>query len=201
MKTPTAILRALLFLCTLFVVAAALAGCGSGGSSSSPTAGTALTVGTSYNPIPVGVATQYSSSLTVTWTSSNPSVATIDANGVALGKAAGTTTITATTVSTPIQTATSTLTVTSDTLTSIAISPTTYTFPSVGSTKQLTANGTYSNGNTYNITGVVTWTSSSTAAATVSATGLVTDVAAGSSTITATYPSTTISASMTVATQ
>jgi hypothetical protein len=59
----------------------------------------------------------------------------------------------------------------------------------VGQTAQLNAIGTYGNANhpsTQNITSVVSWTSSTAAVATVSASGLVTAVGAGTATMTAT---------------
>jgi hypothetical protein len=58
----------------------------------------------------------------------------------------------------------------------------------VGQTAQLTATGTYGNANhasTQNITGTVTWTSSTPSVATVSTSGVVTAVGAGSTIITA----------------
>lgn len=55
----------------------------------------------------------------------------------------------------------------------------------VGRTQQYTATGNYSNGTTQDLTGAVTWASTNTAAATISATGLVTTVAIGTTTITA----------------
>ena len=66
----------------------------------------------------------------------------------------------------------------------------------VGVTDQFTATGTYSNGTTQNLTSSVTWSSSSTAVATISSAGLATGVAAGSATIKAT--SGTISGSVTL---
>ena len=51
--------------------------------------------------------------------------------------------------------------------------------------QQFTATGSYSNGTTQNITAQVTWASSNTAVATISAVGLATGVAAGSTNITA----------------
>jgi hypothetical protein len=60
------------------------------------------------------------------------------------------------------------------TLTSLAISPATFTLQTVGQTQQLTATGTYNDGSTKNLTGTSTWSSSDTAVATVSGTGLVT---------------------------
>ncbi len=72
---------------------------------------------------------------------------------------------------------------------SLAVTPTAQTL-SVGQTVQFTATGTYGHGSnhpssTQNETTQVTWTSSSPAVATVSATGLATAVAPGSTTITA----------------
>jgi hypothetical protein len=58
----------------------------------------------------------------------------------------------------------------------------------VGQTAQLTATGTYGNGNhlsTQNITSLVTWSSTTPAVATVNSAGLVTAVSAGSTTIVA----------------
>jgi Bacterial Ig-like domain (group 2)/Divergent InlB B-repeat domain len=72
-------------------------------------------------------------------------------------------------------------------LDSIRVTPTTQSL-AVGQTVQLTATGTYGNANhalTQNITGAVTWTSSTPSVATVSASGIVTAVSAGSTTITA----------------
>jgi uncharacterized protein YjdB len=70
-------------------------------------------------------------------------------------------------------------------LTSIAVTPTSSTILPT-TTQQMTATGTYEGGGTQNITTQTTWTSSNTAVATVSSTGIVTAVGAGSSTITAT---------------
>jgi uncharacterized protein YjdB len=59
----------------------------------------------------------------------------------------------------------------------------------VGAIQQFTATGTYSDGMSYAITAQITWSSSNTSVATVSTSGLATTVAAGSTTITATYGS------------
>jgi len=73
----------------------------------------------------------------------------------------------------------------STSLVSISISPGSGLL-AVGNTLQLTATGTYSNGSTQNLTSTATWATSNSSAATV-ATGLVTAVANGSSSITASY--------------
>jgi hypothetical protein len=70
----------------------------------------------------------------------------------------------------------------------------------VAKTQQMTAIGTYDDGNQKNITGSTstTWTTSDATVASVSAAGLVTGVGAGSATITATNGVATGSASITV---
>ena len=72
-------------------------------------------------------------------------------------------------------------------LDSVQVTPAAQSLP-VGQTTQLTAIGTYGNASrprTQNITNGVTWTSTTPTVATVSATGLVTAVAVGTTTITA----------------
>ena len=70
------------------------------------------------------------------------------------------------------------------TVTSLAVSGTAAL--AVSQTSQLTATATLSGGTTENVTSTATWRSSNTAVATVSSGGLVTAVAAGTATITAT---------------
>lgn len=204
MKTPIHIFRSLMGLCLVVVL---LVGCG-GGASNNTNNNTIMattnrmTVATTYSSIPVGVVTQYSASLMSTWTSSNTTVAVIDANGVALGLAPGTTTITATTIPSAgsAQSVQATLTVTSASLVSIAVTPANYAFTAAASTKQFIATGTYSDNNQYGVTGQVEWTSSDNTLATVSATGIVQDLAPGAPTITATWPNTSISGSTQITT-
>ncbi len=130
---------------------------------------------------------------TASWVSSPTSIATIGLHtGLAKGVAAGSATITASlsTVKT-----TATLTVSSATLVSIAVTPSTASV-AAGNTKQFTATGTYSNGTTQNLTDTATWSSSATSVATVSSTGLATTIKMGTATITA--ASGTISGSATL---
>jgi hypothetical protein len=114
----------------------------------------------------------------MTWGSSSTSVATIVA-GKAQGVGAGTTTITATSGALSDST---TLTVTAATLTSIAVTPVDPTIAK-GTTVQFSAIGTYSDGSTQDLTTQVTWSSSSTATASITAGGFATGVGAGTSTI------------------
>ena len=73
---------------------------------------------------------------------------------------------------------------TARTLASLAITPANSSL-AIGSTQQLTATGTYSDGTTANLTGSVTWTSSDSTVETVSSSGLVTSVGLGTAMITA----------------
>jgi alpha-tubulin suppressor-like RCC1 family protein len=119
----------------------------------------------------------------VTWTSSNVAVATVSSSGLVTGVAAGgPVTITATSEG---QSGTGAVTITVIPVASVTVSPGSSTV-NVGATVQLTATTKDANGNV--LTGrVVTWTTNNAALATVSATGVVTGVAAGGPvTITAT---------------
>jgi hypothetical protein len=86
---------------------------------------------------------------------------------------------------------------TTATLTSVSVTPTNPAIP-VGSMQQFTATGTYSDGSTQNITGLVTWTSSNSNVATISSSGLATGTAAGSSGIDATLNGVTGSTNLTI---
>jgi len=110
----------------------------------------------------------------VTWNSSSPAIATITSAGLATGVAPGTVSITATSGTVIAYT---TLTVTSATLVSIEITPTTTPTGYVGTTEafsmttgavqQFTAIGTFSDNSNQDITALVTWSSSSSSAPTV----------------------------------
>ncbi len=120
----------------------------------------------------------------VTWSSSASSVATVSASGLVSAVSNGTATITATDGS-KTAAVTVTVAVQAATLSSIAVTPASGSALNIGSTRQLAATGTYSDGGTAILASGLTWTSSATSIATVSSSGLVTAVAAGSTTITA----------------
>ncbi|HEX8946227.1 MAG TPA: Ig-like domain-containing protein [Gemmatimonadaceae bacterium] len=129
----------------------------------------------------------------VTWVSSNNSVATVSATGDVTAVALGTATITATSEG---KTGTASVTVAPAAVGSVTVSPATASVI-VGQTTNLTATVKDANGAV--LTGrTVTWTSSNTAIATVSATGVVTGVAVGSATITATSEGKSGTAAVTV---
>ncbi len=106
---------------------------------------------------------------------------------VALGSACGGSSTTSPTPQTP---ATS--------VSSVALSGT-LALPATGQTSQLTATARMSDGTSQAVTSQATWQSSNPAVATVSATGLVSGVGYGTSTITATYQGVSGTATFTVA--
>ena len=132
----------------------------------------------------------------LTWSSSSTSIATIDSTGFASSTGTGTATITA---SSGGVSGTATLTVSAATLVSIAVTPANSSM-AVGTTKQFTATGTFTDSSTQDITTTVTWTSLSAAAATINAHGLASSVAAGNTTIRATFGSVSGSTGLTVST-
>src|SRR5205823_14623977 len=118
---------------------------------------------------------------TVTWSSSNTSVASVTSSGLVSGGAAGSATITATSEG---QSGTASITVTSVPVASVSVTPTSANV-NEGKTVQLTATPKDGGGNP--LSGrTIAWSSSNTAVATVSSSGLVTGKVAGSATITAT---------------
>ena len=134
---------------------------------------------------------------TVTWSSTNSSVATISSAGLATGVGAGSTTIAATSGSIGGST---TLTVRPPaTLVSISVTPANSSI-GTGAEQQFTAAGTYSDSSTQNLTSGVTWSSTNSSVATISSAGLATGVGAGSTTITATSGSISGSTTLTVTT-
>jgi hypothetical protein len=144
----------------------------------------------------MGSATPTTTNITssVTWSVSNPNVATITAAGVATAVGAGYTQIMAESGGI---TATSDMTVTipgatsgttGSTIVSLAVIPGSQSVASPTQTSQFLAIGTTSSATTVNLTGQVAWSSSSTQIATIgAATGLATAVGQGSTTITALY--------------
>jgi len=139
----------------------------------------------------------------VTWTSSTPTVATINSTGMATAVGAGTTTITATMNGfTGTITASATLTVTAsavstEPIVSVTITPGLQSLSQINQTAQFIALGTTGSGTTVNLTnqtakvGTATinaavWSSSVPAVGTISATtGVATSAGAGTTTITA----------------
>ena len=169
----------------------------------------AVAVSLAQSSISVGQTTQATATLydsrnrvlnrSVTWSSSDPAVATVSASGLVTGLKAGTTSIIA---SRGTKSGSAALTVTDISSTGIAsvasvtISPATATI-TVGQTQALTTTLRDSSGNV--LTGrTVAWTSSNSSVETVTGSGTVTGVAQGTATITATSEGVNGTASITV---
>ncbi len=121
----------------------------------------------------------------VTWTATAPA-ATISSGGLAKTYTQGSSVITAS-FNTPggLISGTATLTVTPPTLVSISVQPAATTVV-VGNTVQFTAQGTFGDGTTQDLTSLVTWTATAPVA-TISSGGLATTYTQGSSVITAAF--------------
>jgi trimeric autotransporter adhesin len=120
--------------------------------------------------------------------SSTGNVATVgnsgNTQGVVLSTAVSTNTPVTITAALNGVSGSTTVTVTTATLSSIAISPTTPSI-SVGQTQQLRATGTFSDGSTQDLTLFAAWSSDTATVAVVDSSGLVTAAGAGSANITA----------------
>ena len=161
-----------------------LSGCG-GGSSSSSSPPTTINVTPKSASISPNRAQAFSATaqdskgntltgVVFAWVSSAPNVASIDSNGVALGRTSGSTQITAS--ASCVTSAPATLNVTQP-IASITISPPTATI-AVNATQQFTAAAVDANGNA--VTGVTfTWANNSSVIATIDGNGLATGHAPG----------------------
>lgn len=141
----------------------------------------AIIVGTT-SQLTAQVSTAGGASNAVTWSSSAPAIATVNASGLVNALAPGNVTISATSVFDPTKQAAAAIRVDASAIVnSVSVQPATLSIE-VGKTGQLTA--TVSVGN--NASQQVTWSSNSATTATVDQTGKVTAVAAGTATIRAT---------------
>ena len=177
-----------LFCSVAVILSLALAGCGGGSSSSTTSTITKITVTPASGTVAVGQSQTFFAapvdannnalSATVTWTSSATNVATIDANGVATGVAAGTSQISASAGGVTSNTVSITVTTR---VASVSLSPLS-TSVAVGAKKQFTATALDSAGNP--VPGIaISWFSSFAGIATIDSNGLVTGVQPGTVTI------------------
>ena len=131
---------------------------------------------------------------TATWSSSTTVVAAVNSSGLAAGLFQGTATIQ---VNSGSLSASATLSVAAPALVSIAVNPATATV-ALGTSQQYQAIGTYSDGNTQDVTTLVAWSSTVSTVATVSGTGLALGVSQGTTTLTATFESIAATVPLTV---
>lgn len=140
----------------------------------------------------------------VTWRSSSPAV-TLSTSGLATAQSLGMATVSASDAVSGISSTDSdqsaTVLVSAAQLLSIAVTPAAPSLPA-GATAALNALGTYDNNSTVDLTGIVTWSSSTPAVATVSnvngAKGVVSALSAGAATIIAVEPSSGVSSDTTM---
>ncbi len=128
------------------------------------------------------------------WQSSNSTVLSVDDKGKATAIEAGDATVTATVQGVTGQT---TISAVALTVSQIQIIPATVQL-AIGTTTKLTAIATFADQSTQDVSSQVGWLSSNTAVATVDSTGLVTGVAAGSTTLSASLLGVTASTSIQV---
>ena len=202
--------RTIIRLSAVLAVVALATGCGDGDSPSAPPTPeparpTTVTVSPATRELTaLGTTVQLSAEVrdqnarvmagaTVTWTSSANSVATVDASGLVTVAGNGTATITAS-----VGSASGSAVVTvMQSVASVEVSPSVYELTALGQTVQLTAEAFDENGHA--VAGAeFSWESSDAAVATVDAGGLVTAVAEGVATITASAGSAQGTAEITV---
>jgi len=129
-----------------------------------------------------------------TWSSAPTVVATINSSGLAAGLFQGTATIQ---VSSGSLNASTVLNVAAPALVSIAVNPAAATV-ALGTSQQYQATGTYSDGSTKDVTTLIAWSSSASTVATVSASGLVSTVSQGTTTLSVTFESIAATVPLTV---
>ena len=159
---------------------------------------TQITVSAASPSLTLGLSQQYTASGSfsdgttqditnvVQWHSSNSNIASITVSGFATGRTLGTVTISATFGGV---TGNASLTVNAASVSSIAITPSSGSIAQ-GTKISFTATGTYNDGSTHDLTGVVTWSSDNTAALTIGSTnGVAFGVRPGQANVTATLGS------------
>jgi uncharacterized protein YjdB len=127
----------------------------------------------------------------VSWSTSDDTIATVNSSGVVKGVAPGSASITATSAAISGST---TVNISFANLVSITISPSSQSV-TAGDTVQYSATGHFSSGPDQVITSAVTWASSNSSVATIDSTGLASTLTAGTTTITASSGSITSNSS------
>lgn len=190
-------LRGYLSLALIFLLSVLIGSCGGSGNGTPPPVATLVTMAVTPATLalPAALSGQFTATGTysdgtsinmtssVTWTSGTTAVATVSASGLVTGIAAGSSVITATSGGIS---GSAIFSVTTATLQSILVTPANASIAS-GVTEQFRAVGLYSDNTAQDLTTLVTWSSGTPSVATISASGLATSAAAGTSVITATW--------------
>jgi hypothetical protein len=153
---------------------------------------TTLLAATMKTPQGVGIVTDR-----VTWTTLDPNIATVSATGLVTAVAIGTTTVKAVFDADETSLPINVLEISGLTV-SGALVNNSLAFTSIGATSQLSLTATWPGGITRQVAALATWSSSNPAVASVTSNGLVRSVAFGSTTITATYLTKSISVTVNV---
>lgn len=165
-----------------------------------------ISIGQDHSTVSLGSTTQFKAqgvytdgsardlTNSVSWSTSPQGIVALSSSGLATGLKIGTVTVNA---ASGAVAATGRLTVSGAELTSIAVTSAKATFP-LGTTQQMGAQGTYTDGSTRDLTSSVSWSSSPQGVAAVNASGLATGLKAGTATINATSGSVTGKRQLTV---
>ncbi len=175
------------------LIALTLVNCGGGGSDSEPeTSLDSISINSppqnlklteTFQLIATGTLSDASNlgiSSQVTWLSSNEAIMTVSNSGLIRAVSAGTASISAT-----LNTVSGNISALAIALAEISITPSSLTL-AIASTQQLTATARYTDNSTENLTNSVTWGSNTSAVASITSSGNLTAIAAGTSEITAT---------------
>ena len=138
--------------------------------------------------------TQKAITNSATWSVAPTGIATVSSTGLVTAQAEGSATVTAASASAH---ASDSLTVSSPILVSIAVAPANSSIM-LGTTKQLTATGSFDDGSTQDLTNSATWSSANSSMVSIAPAGLAAANSVGSTTISATSGDRTGSAALTV---
>ena len=138
--------------------------------------------------------TQKAITNSATWSVAPTGIATVSSTGLVTAQAEGSATVTAASASVH---ASDSLTVSSPILVSIAVAPANSSIM-LGTTKQLTATGSFDDGSTQDLTNSATWSSANSSMVSIAPAGLAAANSVGSTTISATSGDRTGSAALTV---
>jgi ribosome recycling factor len=167
-----------------------------------------ISVGQDRSTVPLGVTAQFTAqgvytdgstrdlTSSVSWSSSPLGVVNVNTAGLATGLKVGTATVNATSGSI---TGARALTVSAALLSAIAVNSNKSTMP-LGTTLQMTATGTYSDGSSHDLTSSVSWSSSPLGVVNVNTSGLATGLKIGTATVNATSGTITGAQTLTVST-